>query len=108
MGFKLNQSGKFSRSVTIEIAGDNGKWERSTLTATFQQPTTEDLDELKDLKPREVLERKLVGVSDLLDDDGNALPFTPENKAALLSIPAAVAALSRAFWENVVRASGKN
>lgn len=108
MGFKLNQSGKFTRAVTIEIAADNGKWDKSTLTATFEQPSTEELDDLKDLKPREVLERKLVGVADLLDDAGNALPFTPENKAALLSIPAAVAALSRAYWEGIVRSPAKN
>lgn len=108
MAFKLNQSGKFTRPVTIEIAGDNGKWEKSTVNATFAQPSTEELDELKDLKPREVLERKLLGVTDLVDDDGNAVPFTPENKAALLSIPAAVAALSRTFWENIVRTPTKN
>lgn len=104
MAFKLNTSGKFTRrNIQIEIMGEKGAWEKNTLDATYLQPTTDELDELRELKPKEVMERKLTGVVGLVDDDGNAIELTPENKAALLSIPPAVVALNRAFWEGVIK-----
>jgi hypothetical protein len=104
MAFKLNLTGKFTRkNIVIELMNERGVWEKSTLDATYLQPTTDELDELRDLKPKEVLERNLTGVAGLLDDDGNSIELTPEHKVALLEIPAAVLALSRAFWEGVVR-----
>lgn len=104
MAFKLNTSGKFTRkNIQIDMMGDKGHWEKSTLDATYLQPTTDELDELRELKPKEVMERKLIGVVGLLDDDGNAIELTPENKAALLLIPAAVVELNRAFWGGVVK-----
>jgi len=104
MAMKLNTSGKFTRrNIQIDIMGEKGHWEKNTLDATFLQPSTDELDELRDLKPKEVLERKLVGVVGLLDDDGNAVEFSPENKTALLAIPAAVVEINRAFWGGVVK-----
>ncbi len=104
MAMKLNTSGKFTRrNIHIEIMGEKGQWEKNTLDATYLQPSTDELDDLRELKPKEVMERKLVGVVGLLDDDGNAIELTPENKAALLLIPAAVVELNRAFWGGVVK-----
>jgi len=104
MAFKLNLTGKFTRkNIVIELMNERGAWEKNTLDATYLQPTTDELDELRDLKPKEVLERNLTGVAGLLDDAGNSIELTPEHKVALLAIPAAVLALSRAFWEGVVK-----
>lgn len=104
MAMKLNQSGKFTRrGITIEIANEKGLWEKNTLDATYESAETDELDELRELKPKEVLQRKLKGVVGLLDDDGNAISCTDEHMPGLLAIPAAVVALNRAFWEGVVR-----
>lgn len=104
MAMKLNQGGKFTRrGVVIEIANEKGTWEKNTLDVTFESADTDELDELRELKAKELLQRKLKGVVGLLDDDGNAISYTEEHKPGLLAIPAAVVAIHRAFWEGVVR-----
>lgn len=64
MAMKLNQGGKFTRrGVVIEIANEKGTWEKNTLDVTFESADTDELDELRELKAKELLQRKLKGWS---------------------------------------------
>ena len=67
----------------------------------------DEIEELKKLPGKEVMEKVLVGWSELLDDDNQPVDFNEDNLRALLNIPPALLAMSAAFWESLSRHAKK-
>jgi hypothetical protein len=108
MAFKLTQSPTFKANVTVDIASEKGGWEKSHFTAEFKRVTAEDLDRMREMPNPEVMREVLVGWANVNNDSNEAVPFTPEHRDAMLAIPAALSALTIAFWENQLKAKAKN
>lgn len=108
MAFKLAQTPTFTVKLTINTANDKGGWDRSTMMASFHRATTEEIKELAGLPAAEMLERKLAGWRELIDEHGNDVPFNAENRAAFLALPEAITAAATAFWGGVHKGNEKN
>ena len=108
MAFKLTQTPTFKANITIDIASEKGGWEKSHFIAEFKRVTADDLDRMREMPNPEVMREVLTGWANVLNDDNEPIPFTTEHRDAMLAIPAALAALTVAFWENQLKAKAKN
>lgn len=108
MAFKRAVTPTFSTKVTVNVPNDRGGYDKSTFTAKFKRPTSEEQEELRSLKNEELVRRVLAGW-DLVDaDTGEAVPFNAEELEALLAIAPTPLATALAFWETVNGARAKN
>lgn len=115
MAFRLAMKPTFGARVNVEVLNEKGILEKSQFLASFTRYT---VDELEALKARWIVEgandpiwiarEVLVGWKEMVADDGTVAEFNEENKAFLLSIPPAAAAVQQAFWDNIVTARAKN
>ncbi|RJF99013.1 hypothetical protein [Noviherbaspirillum saxi] len=108
MAFKLAQTPTYKQKIIVEIPNENGRKDKSDFMAEYLRVDMDDIEELKRLPQKEVLERVLVGWSSLLDETGNDVPFNPVNRVALLKIPQAFEALVEGFWTSIFKAKEKN
>lgn len=110
MAFKLAQTETFKADVTVLIANDKGGFDKNTFKAIFKRPSTKELVALFESSPGDDdLIRKYLHGWEMTDSETNeAVPFNPENVAALLEITTAPAAVARAFVETVRGARTKN
>jgi hypothetical protein len=75
--------------VTVSIPQDGGKVMKATFTAHFEildQARIDDIVFGRDPEQSDLLDAALIGWRGVTDETGNELPFTPENKRALLDI----------------------
>ncbi|MDF3024803.1 MAG: hypothetical protein K0R10_2164 [Alphaproteobacteria bacterium] len=108
MAFKLTQKPTFVSRVTVETPNQKGGFDRSAFNVEFRRAGMDEIEELKKLPGKEVMEKVLVGWSELLDDDNQPVDFNDDNLRALLNIPPALLAMSAAFWESLFKAREKN
>ena len=108
MAFKIARTPTFKAKVTVRMANNKGGIDASSFMAEFHRADTEELNELNKLLPKEVMERKLAGWSDLLDEGGQPVEFNELNREIVCKIPEALLALRESFWDNVVIAREKN
>jgi hypothetical protein len=109
MGLKLTQKPTFTAKVDVDVANDKGGFERHTIRATFKRATTDEVERLSKLeKNTDVIRDRIVDFGDVLDDDGNQVPFSSENLEGLLAIPAAIVPLTNAFYSGNNGAKAKN
>lgn len=121
MSFKLAVSKDFAATVTAEIPGDNGRGQKISFKVRFKRLSTSEFDALiksiaatdddgkRLVTDQEVVDEVLCGFGDdLLDDNGNALEFTPDNVAALCDVHPIRPAIVQAFFEQYVKAKAKN
>jgi hypothetical protein len=106
--FKLTQKPTFISRVTVETPNMKGGFDKSTFNAEFRRCGMDEIEELKKIPQKEVLERTLVGWTDLVDDDNQAVDFNEANLQALLNISPALLALGEAFWTSLFKAREKN
>ncbi len=90
------------------MANNKGGVDTSSFMAEFHRADTEELNELNKLLPKEIMERKLAGWSELLDEQGQPVDFNEINREVIYRIPEALLGLREAFWENVAIAREKN
>ncbi len=106
--FKMTAEPKFTQKVKVFVPIDNGHSEEH-FTATFR---VLDVDDLTDLglidRQGEILAKALVGVSDVADDDGNAVPFSDELRDRLISTPYVRFGLIDAFTTGLLKARRGN
>lgn len=108
MAFKRTTSPTFTTEVKVPVANDKGGHDMNTFTARFSRSTSTEQEALRKLTNAELIQKKLVGW-DLVDDETKeAVPFTPENLAALLEISPTPMQICVAFWETVNGARAKN
>lgn len=110
MAFKLAQTATFPADVTVLIANEKGGFDKNTFKAIFKRPTTSELATLFENPPGDLeLVKKYLSGWQMTDEDSNeAVPYNPENLAALLEITTAPPAIAKAFIETVRGARTKN
>jgi Ni,Fe-hydrogenase III component G len=108
MAFKIAQNPKYTVVVKVFIPADNGKFDESSFKATFKRVNMDELDELRKKSQIEVVKEVLMDYSDLIDDDGNQVEYSPENLEILMNIPQALAGIAEAFWSSIFKAKEKN
>ncbi|MFC7518692.1 hypothetical protein ACFQUU_27145 [Herbaspirillum sp. GCM10030257] len=108
MAFKLALKPTYKTKIVVEIPNDAGRKDKSDFMAEFTRVDMDEIQELKTLPQKEVLERVLVGWSALVDETGHDVPFNAANRDALLKIPQAFEALVEGFWTSIFKAREKN
>ena len=108
MAFKITQKPTFISRVTDETPNQRGGFDKSSFAAEFKRCGMDEIEDLKKLPQKEVLQQVLVGWSDLIDDDNQPVDFNDVNLRALLNISPALLALGAAFWESLFKAREKN
>jgi hypothetical protein len=108
MAFKIALTPTYKVKVLVEIPNDKGGVDKSDFMAEFGRVDMKEIDELRAMPQREVLEKKLTGWLGLVDDDGKDVAFNPANRDALFLIPHALEALVDAFWKSLFKAREKN
>jgi hypothetical protein len=114
--FAIAAKPTFKAKVTAVIPGnsDDGAPETHTFVAEFKRLPKDEYDALiaslasGSRKSNDVLAEHLVGWSGLLDLAGNEVPFSPENRDALLLIPQIPTHLAEVFVQNNSGAEIKN
>ena len=121
MAFKIVQSASYKWPVKITLPLDNGKRETSTFTAEFkrlpQQRINEIIREIKrtgydhdedTINDIDAARELIVGWSDVLDDDGEEMPFSDSALGDLLNIPTVAAQIVTAWFGSQETAKRKN
>ena len=108
MAYKLTKNPAFSAKVTVMTPNDRAGYDRSSFTARYRRTNLDETLELRQLPPKECLERVLIGWEEFVDDDNNPVPFNEHTLQAILSEPPAVMALYDGFVNTVVKAREKN
>lgn len=106
--FIIALSRTYKTKITVELPNENGQFEKSTFNAVFKRMDFDELEALRKLPQREVLEKVLVGWTDMLDGEKIAVPFTEETFNIVIKIPQAFAALAQGFWASIYKAAEKN
>jgi hypothetical protein len=108
MSFKIALTPTYKVKVEVETPNEHGKFDKSHFMAEFKRGSTEELDELRKMDQKEVVEQMLVGWTGLVDAEGNDVPFNPVNRQALFKIPQALRGLIDGFWGSIFKAKEKN
>lgn len=109
MAFKLAKKPTFISRVKVFTPNSKGGHDKSEFNGTFKLVSDmEELEDLRSLPQREVMERVLVGWNEFVDDDGNEIEFNEVTLQALLSDARALSGLRLAFWSNILKAPEKN
>lgn len=109
MAFVITKNRRINWPVTIGVPVDGGKVENQECTAEFE---ILDQDEYDSLMGNDILfcQRVVTGFGDdIQGEDGQPLPFTEENKAALIKSAAYVRmGLINAYHEAATGITAKN
>ncbi|KQV78472.1 hypothetical protein ASD15_21915 [Massilia sp. Root351] len=108
MAFKIAVTPTYMAKIVVELLNMHGKHEKSDFMAEFKRVSLDELDELRTLPQKEVLQKVLVGWSGLLDESNTSVPYNQMNFDVVLAIPQAFAALSEGFWASIFKAKEKN
>lgn len=117
---KIAQNPTFTSTVNVEIAGDNGKKIKTSFDIIYKRKGTSEIEDihrrfaLEDGDENQLTDSKLIPEivagwgNNVHDEDGNPLPFTEENLAALVDIYPVRPAIVRVFFESLSGAKAKN
>jgi len=109
MPFKIALSPTYKSKVVVETPNEHGKgFDRSDFIAEFKRVEMDELEQLRSLPQKEVLDRVFVGFGDLLDEEDKPVEYTQATREALLKVPQARVALVEAFWSSIFKAREKN
>ena len=108
MAFKLTQKPTFTVPVKVYMPNDKGTFDVSDFNVVFHRPNLEELDELREMKPRDAMTKTIVGWDNLVDEGNAQVGFNEDNLQALLVIPQALKAVNEAFWNSLFKAAEKN
>ena len=106
--FKVTTDPRFTHPVKVFVPVDGGHKEQ-TFKATFRVEDVEQLEQVQDeLGQRGVLERVIVGMSDLVGDDDQPLEYNDALRDQLIGVPFVRIALFRTYLEAVTKARAGN
>jgi hypothetical protein len=123
MAFVLKQSATYTWPITLILPVDGGRREKHTFDGEFKRlPQTRineivrqaramergRLNEDEGLEDQDAAIELLAGWSNVLDDDGNEIPFSPKALDQLLEIPTVAGQIVRAWFESLEVAKRKN
>lgn len=105
--FILTPTDTFKSTVKVNVKTESGTWREESFTAIFQRTLDEDREELIQLKNVELLRRVLKGW-EMVDQNRNPVPFTPENLESFLRLTGAVREAATQYWLDNTGAKQKN
>mgnify|MGYP001065153565 FL=1 len=125
MAFVLKQSDSYRWPVSFKLPTDGGKREKQSFEAEFKRlpqsrimeiqtqaqrliKAAEDGEQIEGISDLSVADEVLVGWSGIVDEDGEEVPFSKANKAALLEVPMLAASLIQSYFESLVEEKRKN
>lgn len=126
MAFVLKQSASYKWPVSFKLPVDGGKYEKQTFEAEFKRLPQARLNEIQDavrertraaqagesiegmISDESVADEILIGWSNILDEDGDEVPYTAANKKQLLEVPVLASSIIVAFFESVTGNKLKN
>jgi hypothetical protein len=115
MPFVLKKRSSLPATISVEVESESkpGTYVAQQFKVRFEKLSQADYEDLMaavrndDMDVRSVLERVLVQIDDVNDEDGKAVPFETA-KAALLDQTEVCTALFRGFVEAHLQAKSKN
>jgi len=98
--FKLATKNTVTWPVTVNVPANGGTTVKATFSVEFEVKTQEELERIA-REQGDLLQECVIGWNDgaVLDESGQAIPYSDEAKAKLLSVPYVRAALFVAFGE---------
>lgn len=112
MPFVLKKSPTYTWPVTTHVPADDGKKLIQQFEATFAVMPLDKVAILTGAAGTDIdgalLNEILVGWSDVKDDEGNDVPFTPETRDQALALPYVRTALFAAYQDSISGAKRKN
>lgn len=108
MPYVIAKTEKFKTPVTVYTPNMQGGHDVSEFFALFKKCDQTEIERLRTLKLKETVAEVLIGWDDFLDEDSRPVEFNVDTKAALLSVPEALLALTQAFWGSIYKAHEKN
>ena len=107
--FKIASQPEFSRRVTIRVPCDGG-FEEQSLNVRFRVLPPDEQEKLKgtDDLVGGFLKRAVLEMWDIVDEDGQELPYNDHLRDQLLALPYVRFALARAYGEAVAGERAKN
>jgi hypothetical protein len=99
--FKIVSSAEFSWPIKVQVPVD-GRHAEQVFSARFKKVDRDRLVELQSGDPdaeEAFLSEVVVGWEGVGDEQGNPLPFTPENRRLLLNVPYARTAVIEGYFE---------
>lgn len=97
---KIGQSESFWYPVKVTILSEDGQSSSHEFEAKFKRLDREALSRaMATPDDLALLRENLLGWRSVVDDDGNPLPFTDDNREALLNLWPVLPALAKAFVE---------
>ncbi len=105
--FSLAPTETFKATVKVNVATKSGNFREESFVGVFERTYEAEREQLLGMKNGELVERVLLDW-EMKDESGVPVPFTPENKAALLRLSGAVRETVIAYWNHNVGAKAKN
>lgn len=112
--FQIDQRPSYWWPVKVSIPLDGGKHETATFDAKFKRLDTEAIAALQKrareerLSDAQIAAEVLEDFRDVVDRDGNCIPYTPATLKRLLSWPGTGTAICDAFFGSLNPAAEKN
>lgn len=112
--FKLDASDSFWYPVTVEIAGDGGKFIKSTFDAQLKRLARSEVVEIMrqigagETTDLQVASTILLGWRGICDRDGNEIPFSESARDRLLDVHPVCPAVITAWAESLRGGKAKN
>lgn len=112
MAYCIQKDPTFTTQIDVVEPGtsETGEVETSSFVAKFKRLNDEECKSIRDSGETDIeqLRKVLVGWYGLVDASGAEVPFSDATRDALLSIPAALHAISVAFFPSLRGAARKN
>jgi hypothetical protein len=112
--FQIDQRPAYWWPVKVSIPLDGGKHETCTFDAKFKRLASEDIDALQKralaerLSDAQIAAEVMEDFRDVVDRDGNCIPYTPAALKRLLSWPGMGTAVCDAYFGSLKPAAEKN
>jgi hypothetical protein len=118
--FKIDQAPSYFFPVTVELAIDGGKFQKSTFDAEFNRLSKTKMKEIFDRFPsiskdvedpitdNEILDLVFIGWKGVVDDAGEPLPYSQTTREALLDVQGVGSAIVRTYFASIAGSKQKN
>lgn len=123
MAFVLKQSATYTWPVTLILPVNGGRREKHTFDAEFRRLPQTRINEIvklaqlqeqgklpddEELRDQDAAKEILAGWKNVVDDDGEDIPFSDSRLAELLEIPTVAGQIVRTWFESLEVAKKKN
>jgi len=115
MAFVLKADpGSYYWPVSIDVPTDGGRFKRETFEVEFQTLPQSELEGFQQdaaedsMKDSDFCRRVVMGWKNIIDEDGNELPYSLILFEQMIDLPLVAAAITRAYFESLQGRKAKN